>query len=493
MSDNILELRGICKSFPGVKALDDVSFNIQRGTVHALVGENGAGKSTLIKVLAGIYQPEKGEIDFDGKKRSCFKTPSESQAAGISVVHQEIKLSETLSVAENVFLGKWLYKNGLIDWKRMRVEADKLLTQLGLSLNVEEIVSNLSVAQKQMVEICKAINRNCRLLIMDEPSATLTEKEQKVMFETVKRLRTQGMTIIYISHRLDEIFDLADNVTVLRDGKHIRTMAVQDVTRHDLVTMMVGREVVNEYPKAEVPIGEVVLEARHIVRKGVLNDISFSLRRGEILGIAGLVGAGRTELAKTLYGLFPWERGKVMLNGKPYSAESPSDAIRQGLFYMTEDRKRNGLVMLMDVGKNITLSSLDKIRRGVSLDEKAEKRIVADYIEKINIKTPSMYQQARNLSGGNQQKVVLAKWMFNLPDVLILDEPTRGIDVGAKYDIYCIINKLAASGKCVLVISSELPELLGVCDRIYVMNEGEIKGEKLVQDATQENIMRLLI
>ncbi len=493
MSDNILELRGICKSFPGVKALDDVSFNIQRGTVHALVGENGAGKSTLIKVLAGIYQPEKGEIDFDGKKRSCFKTPSESQAAGISVVHQEIKLSETLSVAENVFLGKWLYKNGLIDWKRMRVEADKLLTQLGLSLNVEEIVSNLSVAQKQMVEICKAINRNCRLLIMDEPSATLTEKEQKVMFETVKRLRTQGMTIIYISHRLDEIFDLADNVTVLRDGKHIRTMAVQDVTRHDLVTMMVGREVVNEYPKAEVPIGEVVLEARHIVRKGVLNDISFSLRRGEILGIAGLVGAGRTELVRAVLGIDKLDGGEIWLNGKKTTISSFRDAIRKGFALVPEDRKLQGLVQLLTVERNICLVNLDAVAAGAVVSSARERKHALEYIGKLSIATPSPDTEVQYLSGGNQQKVVIAKWLLQDADIIILDEPTRGIDVGAKSEIYTLIGELVKSGKSVIMISSEIPEVVGMSDRVLVMHEGNKVGELSREEVSPEAIMALCI
>ena len=492
MSDIILELKNISKSFPGVKALDDVSFSIERGTVHALVGENGAGKSTLIKVLAGIHQPEKGDMILNGQK-AVFKTPSESQKAGISVVHQEIKLSETLSVAENVFLGMLPYKGIRVDWKTMRVKADQMLTQLGLSLDVEAIVSDLSVAQKQMVEICKAINRNCRLLIMDEPSATLTEKEQKVMFETVKRLREQGMTIIYISHRLDEIFDLADNVTVLRDGKHIKTLAVKDVTRHQLVSMMVGREVTNEYPKETVPIGDVILEAKNIVRKGVLKDISFELRKGEILGIAGLVGAGRTELARAVLGIDKIDSGEVFLNGKKVEIKSFRDAIKLGFALVPEDRKQQGLVQILTVKRNICLVNLDAVSSGSVVSDAKERERALEYIGKLSIATPSPDTEVQYLSGGNQQKVVIAKWLLQDADIIILDEPTRGIDVGAKSEIYLLINDLVKSGKSVIMISSEIPEIVGMSDRVLVMHEGHKVGELSREEVSPEAIMRLCV
>ena len=492
MSDFILELRNICKSFPGVKALDNVSFSIERGTVHALVGENGAGKSTLIKVLAGIYQPESGEMILEGAARH-FKTPSESQTAGISVVHQEIKLSETLSVAENVFLGNLLYKGIRVDWKAMRERADEMLTQLGLSLDVNAVVSDLSVAQKQMVEICKAINRNCRLLIMDEPSATLTEKEQKVMFQTVKRLREQGMTIIYISHRLDEIFDLADNVTVLRDGCHVRTMAVSDVTRHDLVTMMVGREVVNEYPKETVPLGDTVLEVKDITRKGVLNGISFKLRRGEVLGVAGLVGAGRTELARAILGIDKIDGGEIYLNGQKVTIPSFREAIRKGFALVPEDRKNQGLVQLLSVCRNICMVNMNAVSSGMVVSEAKERERALEYVGKLDISTPSVETEVQYLSGGNQQKVVIAKWLLQDADIIILDEPTRGIDVGAKSEIYLLINDLVKSGKSVIMISSEIPEIVGMSDRVLVMHEGNKVGELTREEVSPEAIMALCV
>ena len=492
MSDIILELRNICKSFPGVKALDNVSFSIERGTVHALVGENGAGKSTLIKVLAGIYQPESGEMLFEGTPKH-FKTPSESQAAGVSVVHQEIKLSETLSVAENVFLGNLIYKGIRVDWKAMRQRASEMLSQLGLALDVNAVVSDLSVAQKQMVEICKAINRNCRLLIMDEPSATLTEKEQKIMFQTVKRLREQGMTIIYISHRLDEIFDLADNVTVLRDGHHIKTLPVKDVSRHDLVTMMVGREVVNEYPKEEVPIGETVLEVKNIVRKGVLNDISFTLRKGEILGIAGLVGAGRTELARAVLGIDKIDSGEIYLNGKKEEIKSFRDAIRLGFALVPEDRKQQGLVQMLTVQRNICLVNLNAVSNGSVVKESKEREYALEYIGKLSIATPSADTEVQYLSGGNQQKVVIAKWLLQDANIIILDEPTRGIDVGAKSEIYLLINDLIKAGKSVIMISSEIPEVVGLSDRVLVMHEGNKVGELDRANVSPEAIMALCV
>ena len=492
MSDNILELKNISKSFPGVKALDDVSFSIERGTVHALVGENGAGKSTLIKILAGIYHPEAGEVLVDGKAE-VFKTPVDSQWKGISVVHQELKLSETLSVAENVFLGNLLYKNGLVDWKGMRVRAAQLLEQLGIPLNVDAEVSKLSVAQKQMVEICKAINRHCKVLIMDEPSATLTDKEQTIMFRTVKQLRAQGVTIIYISHRLEEIFDLADNVTVLRDGRHIDTVPVHTVDRARLVSMMVGREVKTEYPRAGVAPGQVVLEAKDLKRKNVLKGISFTLRKGEILGIAGLVGAGRTELVRAVLGIDKLESGEVLLDGKPVKIQSFRQAIRKGLGLVPEDRKKQGLVQLATVSRNICMVNLNLVSHNGVMDRKLERRYSHEYVSKLKISTPSVDTEVQYLSGGNQQKVVIAKWLLEDSKIIVLDEPTRGIDVGAKSEIYQLITRLVQEGKSVIMISSELPEVVGMSDRILVMHEGRQVGMIERKDASQEAIMALCV
>ena len=487
----ILTLKNITKEFPGVKALDDVTINIERGTIHGLVGENGAGKSTLIKVLAGIYQPNKGEIILDGKP--CrFNSPIEARRAGISVVHQEIKLAEPLSVAENMFLGNVQLKNGLVDWKGMRRRAWEIVEDLGMDIDINAQVSSLTVAKKQIVEIMHAINNNSRILIMDEPSAVLTDRELEVMFRIVKQLRDKGITIIYISHRLDEIFGLCSNVSVLRDGCHIDTIPVASVDRQGLINMMVGREMGQEYPKEVGNVGGTILEVKNLSR-GILQDISFEVKSGEVFGISGLVGAGRTELARAILGIDKPESGEVYVRGKKVHYRTFADAIRDGLGLIPEDRKLQGLVQIMSVNRNTTLVNMKRVLRAGVISSSLEEKLSKEYADKLHVVTPSMETDVPYLSGGNQQKVVIAKWLFQNSEILFLDEPTRGIDVGAKYDIYCIINERAASGKCALVISSELPELLGGCDRIYVMNEGEIKGEKLVQDATQESIMRLLI
>ncbi len=492
MGDIILELKNISKSFPGVKALDDVSFQIERGTVHALVGENGAGKSTLIKILAGIYHPEEGEVLLGGNKEA-FKAPIDSQMKGISVVHQELKLSETLTVAENVFLGNLLYKNRMVDWKGMRLRAAELLKQLGIPLNVNAEVSSLSVAQKQMVEICKAINRNCKVLIMDEPSATLTDKEQTIMFHTVRQLRSQGVTIIYISHRMEEIFDLADNVTVLRDGRHIATVPVSTVDRTKLVSMMVGREVKTEYPRSGIEPGPVVLEARDIKRKNVLKGISFTLRRGEILGIAGLVGAGRTELVRAVLGIDKPDSGEVLLDGKPVKFQSFRQAIGKGLGLVPEDRKKQGLVQIATVQKNICMVNMNVVSHQGVMDKKLERRYSHEYVDKLKISTPSIDTETQYLSGGNQQKVVIAKWLLANSQIIVLDEPTRGIDVGAKSEIYNLITQLVREGKSVIMISSELPEVVGMSDRILVIHEGREVGVMDRSEASQEAIMALCV
>ena len=492
MADNILELKNITKIFPGVKALDKVSISIRRGTVHALVGENGAGKSTLIKVLAGIYHPEEGEVFLDGVK-TLFRTPYDSQQKGISVVHQEFKMSESLSVAENVFLGNLIYKGRLVDWKGMRKRASEMLKDLGVPMDVTTAVERLSVAQKQMVEICKAINRNCKVLIMDEPSATLTEKEQALMFGTIRKLREAGVTIIYISHRLEEIFDLCDTVSVLRDGSHIATVPVSSVTRDELVGMMVGRAVTKDYPRALSEPGEVVLEARGITRKGVLEDISFTLRKGEVLGIAGLVGAGRTELARAVLGIDKMDAGELLLHGKPIRIDSFRKAIMNGLSLVPEDRKSQGLVQIATVSRNICMVNMDAVSHGFVMDAAKERQVSREYVEKLDISTPSVDTEAQYLSGGNQQKVVVAKWLLEDSEIIILDEPTRGIDVGAKSEIHKLIVSLVEKGKSVLMISSEMPEVIGMSDRVLVIHEGKLAGELQRGDATQEKIMSLCV
>lgn len=485
----ILTLKNITKEFPGVKALDDVTINIERGTIHGLVGENGAGKSTLIKVLAGIYRPNKGEIILDGKP--CrFNSPIEARRAGISVVHQEIKLAEPLSVAENMFLGNVQLKNGLVDWKGMRRRAREIVEDLGMDIDINAQVSSLTVAKKQIVEIMHAINNNSRILIMDEPSAVLTDRELEVMFRIVKQLRDKGITIIYISHRLDEIFGLCSNVSVLRDGRHIDTIPVASVDRQGLINMMVGREMGQEYPKEVGNVGGTILEVKNLSR-GILQDISFEVKSGEVFGISGLVGAGRTELARAILGIDKPESGEVYVRGKKVHYRTFADAIRDGLGLIPEDRKLQGLVQIMSVKRNTTLVNMKRVLRAGVISSSLEEKLSKEYADKLHVVTPSMETEVQYLSGGNQQKVVIAKWLFQNSEILFLDEPTRGIDVGAKAEIYRLINRMAKEGKTIIMISSEMPELLGLCDRIMVMHEGHKMGELNAAEATQEKIMAL--
>lgn len=485
----ILTLKNITKEFPGVKALDDVTINIERGTIHGLVGENGAGKSTLIKVLAGIYRPNKGEIILDGKP--CrFNSPIEARRAGISVVHQEIKLAEPLSVAENMFLGNVQLKNGLVDWTGMRRRAREIVEDLGMDIDINAQVSSLTVAKKQIVEIMHAINNNSRILIMDEPSAVLTDRELEVMFRIVKQLRDKGITIIYISHRLDEIFGLCSNVSVLRDGRHIDTIPVASVDRQGLINMMVGREMGQEYPKEVGNVGGTILEVKNLSR-GILQDISFEVKSGEVFGISGLVGAGRTELARAILGIDKPESGEVYVRGKKVHYRTFADAIRDGLGLIPEDRKLQGLVQIMSVKRNTTLVNMKRVLRAGVISSSLEEKLSKEYADKLHVVTPSMETEVQYLSGGNQQKVVIAKWLFQNSEILFLDEPTRGIDVGAKAEIYRLINRMAKEGKTIIMISSEMPELLGMCDRIMVMHEGHKMGELNAAEATQAKIMAL--
>jgi ABC-type sugar transport system ATPase subunit len=490
--DYILKIKSITKEFPGVKALDNVSINIERGTIHGLIGENGAGKSTLIKILAGIYQPNSGDIELNGE--ICrFDSPIEARRAGISVVHQEIKLSEPLSVAENMFIGNLMMKGFLVDWKGMRQRAQEIVDEMGMDIDVNAQVSSLTVAKKQIVEIMHAINNNSKILIMDEPSAVLTDRELDSMFRTVNQLRDKGITIIYISHRLEEVFRLCDNVSVLRDGQHIGTIPVAEVNRKQLIQMMVGREMGLEYPKEVGKIGDTILEVKNLKRGKVLKDISFSVRAGEVFGISGLVGAGRTELARAILGIDPIDSGEIFVRGKKVRYRSFADAIHDGLGLIPEDRKLQGLVQIMSVKKNTTLVNLGRVIKGGIINNSLEDTYSREYTEKLNVSTPSMETEVQYLSGGNQQKVVIAKWLFKEADILFLDEPTRGIDVGAKTEIYRLINQMVKEGRTVIMISSEMPEILGMCDRIMVMHEGQKMGEMDAVDASQEKIMALCV
>lgn len=489
----LLQMKDIRKQFPGVLVLNDVDFSVGYGEVHALMGENGAGKSTLIKILTGIYAADGGEIWMDGKKVD-IRSKHDAAANGISVIYQELSLIPTLSVIQNMFLGQELAKGKfLLSKKAMYRRARELMEKCNFTLDLDAPVESLSVAKQQMVEILKSLLYDAKLIIMDEPTASLNMQESESLFRIISHLKKNGTSIIYISHRLEEVWQLADRLTVLRDGCVCGVLNREEIDPVKVVHMMLGKDLKGETCELHAAKPDAsVLKVDGLSIPGCLENVSFEARGGQILGIGGLVGAGRTEILESIYGLRKYAAGSITLDGKPV-AHSAGKAVRQGVGLVPEDRRREGLVQSLSVADNIALSNYDVLFPGVTVHPSKIMAQAKESIELLRIKTPSGSTRCMNLSGGNQQKVVLAKWMFNLPDVLILDEPTRGIDVGAKYDIYCIINELAASGKCVLVISSELPELLGVCDRIYVMNEGEIKGEKLVQDATQENIMRLLI
>ncbi len=491
MADIILEMKNITKVFPGVTALDQVDLKVERGTVHALVGENGAGKSTLMKILNGVYEATSGEIFLNGN-RITLSGVKQAQEAGISIIYQEFNLINTLSVAENIFLGR--YSGGkTIQWKQMRSKAKDLLSSLGFSFDVDRKVGTLSTAEKQLVEIAKALSLNAQIIVMDEPTSSLTEKEVDLFFPIIKRLKENGITVIYISHKLDEIYRICDVVTIMRDGRITGNSKVSEITRDEIIEKMVGRSLDMEYPARSASPSETVLEVSHLSRREELKDISFTLHRGEILGIAGLVGAGRTELAEAIFGSDPADTGEIRINGSPAVIRSTRAGKRYSIGMVTEDRKETGLVLPMDVVQNITITDLDKVSSKKLLNRKSEREYAQKYVDELKIKTPSLNQTMNNLSGGNQQKVALAKWLYTNSDILILDEPTRGIDVGAKYDIYCLMNDLTAQGKALIMISSELPEVLGMSDRVLVMHEGRLCGELTGADMTAENVMKLAI
>jgi ABC-type sugar transport system ATPase subunit len=498
MREQILEMRAIVKEFSGVRALDGVSFAVQAGEIHALVGENGAGKSTLMKIVSGVYPygSYQGELLVDGSE--CrFKGIKASEAAGVAIIHQELALVNQLSVAENIMLGQELASVGVLDQDRSLQEAARVLKLVGLDLPPATEVRDLGVGQQQLVAIAKALHKDARILILDEPTAALSDDEADLLLRILRELREKGVTCIYISHRLREVLEIADRITVMRDGRTVGTVESSGMTEAALVTLMVGRELAQIYPRTERTPGELVMELRNWsvtspATRLALHDISLSLRTGEILGIAGLVGAGRTELVMSLFGAWGTVTGgTLLLNGRELTDRTPERVIRAGISLASEDRKRYGLVLNQEIRMNITLPNLEKVSSNGVLDESLELTEAQAYRQKLAIRCASVEQAVGTLSGGNQQKVVLAKWMMTGPKVLILDEPTRGIDVGAKAEIYGLINQMVDSGICVLVISSELPELLGICDRIAVMHEGRITGELPIAEATQEKIMLL--
>ncbi|HOV75734.1 MAG TPA: sugar ABC transporter ATP-binding protein [Candidatus Hydrogenedentes bacterium] len=492
MSEFVLEMRNIVKRFPGVLALDNVQFDLRPREVHCLVGENGAGKSTLMKILSGAQPMDSGEIRLSGE-RVDIHSPHHAQQLGISMIYQEFNLSPYLSVAENIFLGREprIGKTPFINWSKMYADAREVLGRIRVEIDVRKPVNECSVAQQQMVEIAKAISFNSKIIVMDEPSATLTDHELRALFDLIRTLRRQDIGLVYISHRLEEIFEIGDRLTVMRDGQYIGTHAVCDLKRDDIIRMMVGRELKDEFPKEIFTPGAERLRVEGLSRHGAFNNVSFSLRAGEIVGLTGLVGAGRTEVARAIFGADTPDAGTLTLDGKPVTVASPQDAIRQGIGLLTEDRKGQGLVLGMTVRENTTLANLKSLVRILFVDRRRERAITEQYVKELQIKTPSIEQSAQNLSGGNQQKVVLAKWLFTESKILIFDEPTRGIDVGAKVEIYKLMNDLARRGACILMISSELPEVLGMCDRILVMHEGRLAGELSRAEATQERIMQL--
>lgn len=492
MSEYILEMRNITKRFPGVLALDNTHLDLKPGEVHCLVGENGAGKSTMMKILAGAQLKDAGEILIDGEPIEIH-SPHHAQQLGISMIYQEFNLSPYLSVAENIFLGRepCRGRTPFIDWRRMYRDAEEMLARIRVKLDVRRPVNTLSVAQNQMVEIAKALSVNAKIIVMDEPSATLTDHELEALFDLIKNLRRQELGLIYISHRLEEIFEIGDRVTVMRDGCHVGTKPVCDLTRESIIHMMVGRELKDEFPKEIFEAGEERVRVEGLSRSGVFEDVSFNVRQGEIVGLTGLVGAGRTEVARTIFGADQKTGGKVYLDGEAVFVRSPRDAIARGIGLLTEDRKGQGLVLGMTVRENTTLSNLAELAWGPFVNQTRERRVAQKYVKDLQIKTPSIEQVTQNLSGGNQQKVVLAKWLFTGSKMLIFDEPTRGIDVGAKVEIYKLMNELVRQGVAILMISSELPEVLGMCDRILVMHEGRLAGELARTEATQEKIMQL--
>jgi ribose transport system ATP-binding protein len=490
MTETVLQMRQIRKTFPGVVALDNVDFELRRGEVHILLGENGAGKSTLMKILSGAYQKSAGQIVFDGAEVE-IKNPKHAQSLGISTVYQEFNLIPHLPIGENIFLGREPVRfAGVIDRRAILEEAKSALTALGLTIDPRRLVKNLRVAEQQMVEVAKALSLDARILIMDEPTAALTEHEIRELFATIRKLKEKGVAIVYISHRMEELFEIGDRVTVLRDGRSVGTYDVSEMSKSELIRLMVNRDLTELFPKEHASRGPEVLRVENLCTKGGLKDITFSLHKGEVLGVAGLLGAGRTELARAIFGLDHISSGSIYVNGVAQKMSSPRSAIKSGLGFLTEDRKSQGLVLPLSVERNLCLSSVDKFSNWGVMNAKEERAAARRYTEELRIKTPSLDQKVVFLSGGNQQKVVLSKWLCSEAEVFIFDEPTRGVDVGAKAEIYQLMNRLTAAGVAIMMISSEMLEVLGMSDRIMVMRGGRIAGEFSAKESTQERILQ---
>ncbi|MCX7711516.1 MAG: sugar ABC transporter ATP-binding protein [Clostridia bacterium] len=490
MSQYVLELKGITKTFPGVKALNNVHFQLGPGEIHALMGENGAGKSTFIKVITGVHAPDEGEIFLNGQKVE-FKNPKDAQKMGIAAIYQHVTCYPDLSVTENIFMGHEKIQKGTkrILWKEMHAEAKELLDQLGANFDPKTLMGALSVAQQQIVEIAKALSTNAKIIIMDEPTAALTKRESEELYRITEQLRDRGASIIFISHRFEDMYRLASRVTVFRDAKYIGSWGVREISNEDLIVAMVGREITQLFPKKPARVGEELLRVDKLGKTGYFEDISFSLRKGEILGLTGLVGAGRTEVCQSIFGILPHDKGSVYLEGKEIKVKGPLEAMELGIGYLPEDRQKQGLVLEWGIGKNITLPAIGKYSKKGWLNEKEEAEVAKSLSEKVNVKANSIFDLASSLSGGNQQKVVVAKLLTADLKVIILDEPTKGVDVGAKSAIHEIMSDLACQGYGVIMVSSEMPEVLGMCDRIAVMREGRITAILNRDEATQETIL----
>ena len=486
-----IEMRGIDKSFGSNQVLKQAGFTLESGEVHALMGENGAGKSTLMKILTGVYTKDAGTVLVDGKEVN-YKNPQEAEKAGIVFIYQELNVMFDLTVEENLFMGKEIHgKFGICDRKAMQKKAQEALNTLGVNISPKTVMSELSVGQQQMVEICKALMADAKVIIMDEPTAALTQSETVALFKVIESLRKKGVSMVYISHRMEEIFELCDRITVLRDGSYIGVKNIPETNMNEIVKMMIGREIGERYPSRDVKIGKEVLKVKGLTRKGTFHDVSFSVRAGEVLGVSGLMGAGRTEIMQAIFGNLSYESGTIEIDGKEVKISNPRQAMEHGIGFITEDRKTEGLMLDKSIRENISLCNLGRISKSSVISKEAEKNMVAEAIKDMHIKCFGPYHECNNLSGGNQQKVVLAKWILTNPKILILDEPTRGVDIGAKKEIYSIINKLAAQGVAIIMVSSELPEVLGMSDNIMVVREGEVRGIISYEEANQERVMTL--
>lgn len=486
-----IEMKGIDKSFGSNQVLKDAGFVLGDGEVHALMGENGAGKSTLMKILTGVYTRDAGTVLVDGREVH-FKSPQEAEKAGIVFIHQELNVLFDLTVEENLFMGREIKTRfGLCDQKAMRKKAAEALDRLGVHISPSEVMSSLSVGQQQMIEICKALMVDAKVIIMDEPTAALTQSETMILFEVIQSLRKSGVSIVYISHRMEEIFELCDRISVLRDGTYVGTKHIPETNMNEIVKMMIGREIGERYPVRSSKIGETVLKVKGLTKQGVFQDVNFEVHSGEVLGVSGLMGAGRTEIMQAIFGNLSYEHGTVEIQGREVRIKSPIQAMKCGIGFITEDRKVEGLMLEESIEKNIALANLSSVSSHRVMQKKKEQDLVAKGIGELHIKCFGPDHECNNLSGGNQQKVVFAKWIYTNPSILILDEPTRGVDIGAKKEIYTIINELAAKGVAIIMVSSELPEVLGMSDRIMVVREGEVRGIISKEEANQENIMTL--